>query len=80
MEKIASLTGRYYAMDRDMRLDRTKLVFDCLTQGNWPNEETAEKAIRVSYDRGESDEFVRPVTIGPSPAETRIKNDDAVIF
>jgi len=78
--KIASLLGRYYAMDRDMRLDRTKLAFDCLTGLTCPNVETAEQAIKESYDRGESDEFIRPVSIGGNPAETRIKNNDAVIF
>jgi len=78
--KIASLLGRYYAMDRDMRLDRTKLAFDCLTGAPCPNVEEAEKAIKESYDRGESDEFIKPVSIGENPAETRIKNNDAVIF
>lgn len=78
--KIASLLGRYYAMDRDMRLERTKLAFDCLTRVTNANVETAEVAIKESYARGESDEFIKPVSIGENPAETRIKNDDAVIF
>lgn len=79
--KIASLLGRYFAMDRDMRLDRTQLAFDCLTKaGTSPNVESAEKAIKESYDRKESDEFIKPVSIGENPAETRIKNNDAVIF
>ncbi|MBI2310368.1 2,3-bisphosphoglycerate-independent phosphoglycerate mutase [Candidatus Collierbacteria bacterium] len=78
--KIASLLGRYYAMDRDMRLERTKLAFDCLTGETCPNTETAEQAIKESYDRGESDEFIKPVSIGENPAQTRIKTNDAVIF
>lgn len=78
--KIASLMGRYYAMDRDLRLDRTKLALDCLTGTTCPNIETANIAIKGSYDRGESDEFIKPVTIGPNPAETRIKTNDAMIF
>lgn len=78
--KIASLLGRYYAMDRDMRLERTKLAFDCLTRATSTNVETAEIAIKESYDRRESDEFIKPVSIGDNPTETRIKNNDAVIF
>ncbi len=78
--RIVSLMGRYYGMDRDQRLDRTKLAFDCLTGAPCPNVESAQKAIRDSYDRGESDEFIKPVTIGPNPEETRIKANDAVIF
>ncbi len=78
--RVVSLMGRYFAMDRDMRLDRTKMAFDCLTGVSCPNFESAEKAIQESYDRGESDEFIKPVTIGENPAETRIKSNDAVIF
>ncbi len=78
--QIVSLMGRYYAMDRDMRLERTKLAFDCLTGVPCPNVASAAKAIQASYDRGETDEFIRPVTIGPNPETTRIKSNDAVIF
>lgn len=78
--QIASLMGRYYAMDRDMRLDRTKLAFDCLTGANQTGSETAEKAIQESYDRGETDEFIKPTAIGPNFSQTRLRANDAVIF
>ena len=78
--QIATIIGRYYAMDRDMRLDRTKLAFDCLTGTNPAYIETAEKAIQVSYDRGETDEFIKPVAIGPNCSQTRLHANDAVIF
>ncbi|MEK7525064.1 MAG: 2,3-bisphosphoglycerate-independent phosphoglycerate mutase, partial [Patescibacteria group bacterium] len=78
--QIVSLMGRYYAMDRDMRLDRTKLAFDCLTAANPICAETGQKAIQESYDRGETDEFVKPVALGPNCSATRIRANDAVIF
>lgn len=78
--KIASLMGRYYAMDRDMRLDRTKLALDCLLGANPACVESAQKAIQESYDRGETDEFLKPVGVGGNCSETRIRANDAVIF
>lgn len=78
--QIVTIMGRYYAMDRDMRLDRTKLAFDCLTATSPACIETAEKAIQESYGRGETDEFIKPVAIGPNCNQTRIHANDAVIF
>ena len=78
--QIVSLMGRYYAMDRDMRLDRTKLAFDCLTGAHPVSVETGQKAILESYDRGETDEFVKPVGLGDNCSATRIRANDAVIF
>lgn len=78
--QIGSLMGRYYALDRDLRLDRTKLAFDCLTQANSPSEMGAEQTIINSYSRGESDEFIKPTAIGTDSPDTRIKTNDAVIF
>lgn len=78
--KIVSLMGRYYAMDRDLRLDRTLLAFNCLTTTSTPNHPDAIEAIQSSYDAGDSDEFVKPVTIGNDAAFTRVKANDALIF
>lgn len=78
--KVASIMGRYYAMDRDMRLDRTHLAFDCLIGTNPSCIESAEKAIQESYDRGETDEFIKPIAVGGDCDQTRIKANDAVIF
>jgi len=78
--RVVSVLGRYYAMDRDMRLDRTKLAFDCLIGANLACIDSGQKAIRESYDRGETDEFIKPVALGPDCAATRIRANDAVIF
>ncbi len=78
--KIVSLMGRYYAMDRDMRLDRTQAAFNCLTGASVPNFADPAAAISQSYDQKISDEFILPLTIGSDPASTRIKANDAVIF
>ena len=78
--RVVSVLGRYYAMDRDMRLDRTKLAFDCLIGANLACIDSGQKAIRESYDRGETDEFIKPVALGPDCSATRIRANDAVIF
>ncbi|AKB36378.1 2,3-bisphosphoglycerate-independent phosphoglycerate mutase [Methanosarcina siciliae C2J] len=81
--KIATVSGRYYAMDRDKRWDRTKLAYDALTLGasqyKAPN---AETAVSEAYGRGETDEFVKPTVITDheeKPVAT-IQDKDSVIF
>ncbi len=76
--RIASIVGRFYAMDRDNRWERIEKAYNLLTTGK--SEYTAARAdtaIQNAYDRGESDEFIIPTAIG-SPAI--IKNGDAVVF
>ena len=80
--EIATLVGRYYAMDRDKRWERTQRAFDLLTKaiGSHANEPVA--AIKESYERGVTDEFVEPIAIvrtDMSPVAT-IKDGDSVIF
>jgi 2,3-bisphosphoglycerate-independent phosphoglycerate mutase len=61
---IASLTGRYYAMDRDRRWDRTRLAYDAIVHGR--AEVTATEPVRAvedAYARGETDEFIRPIVL-----------------
>ncbi|MDB5071686.1 MAG: 2,3-bisphosphoglycerate-independent phosphoglycerate mutase [Candidatus Eremiobacteraeota bacterium] len=75
---IATISGRYYAMDRDKRWDRTRKAYDALANGQaayrFP---TALEALKAAYDRGETDEFVVPTIAG----EPRPVNDgDACIF
>ncbi|ADI74661.1 phosphoglycerate mutase, 2,3-bisphosphoglycerate-independent [Methanohalobium evestigatum Z-7303] len=80
--KIATVSGRYYAMDRDKRWDRTKLAYDVLTLGNGLYAKDAVTAVRESYDRGETDEFVKPTVItdeNGNPTAT-IDDNDSVIF
>jgi len=79
--KIATLMGRYYAMDRDHRWERTEKAYKALTEIIPNQAPSAEKAIEISYAKNLSDEFVEPVIINengiPLP---RIVQHDAVIF
>ena len=76
--RVASICGRYYAMDRDRRWDRTKLAYDALVHGEaeW-RADTAADAVREAYERGETDEFIRPVLVGEEGA---IRPGDSVVF
>ncbi len=79
--RIATISGRYYAMDRDKRWERLKLAYDALVLGEGLNEATAEEAITKSYERGEHDEFVKPTVVGTDPeGKYLLKEDDSVIF
>jgi len=81
--KIATISGRYYAMDRDKRWDRTKLAYDALTMGVAPYKAPdAETAVSEAYERGETDEFVKPTVITDleGQPEAVIKDNDSIIF
>ena len=81
--RIATVSGRYYAMDRDKRWDRTKIAFEALTNGVAPyTAPNAEIAVSEAYLRGETDEFVKPTIIIDSEGkpEATIKDNDSVIF
>jgi 2,3-bisphosphoglycerate-independent phosphoglycerate mutase len=79
--RIASVSGRYYAMDRDHRWERTKRAFDAVALGSAPRAASAAGAIAASYASDVTDEFVDPVVIPDARGEThRIGPDDAVIF
>ena len=72
------VTGRYYAMDRDKRWDRTELRLDALVTGEAEfSADTGEAAVRAAYERGETDEFIKPTLVGE---EGRIRDGDSVIF
>lgn len=75
--KIASVMGRYFAMDRDKRQDRTQKAYNILTSDSAPQADTPEKAIAAAYAAGKSDEFIEPVKIDQTP---RVKPGDALIF
>ena len=79
--KIASLSGRYYAMDRDKRWDRVKKCYDALVNGEGNKASSAIKAIEDSYQKEVFDEFVEPTVIcnGETPIAT-IQEHDSVIF
>lgn len=61
---VATVSGRYYAMDRDKRWDRVTLAFDAIALGQGPRAADPLGAIQASYDAGKTDEFVLPVAIG----------------
>ncbi|HXV06094.1 MAG TPA: 2,3-bisphosphoglycerate-independent phosphoglycerate mutase [Solirubrobacterales bacterium] len=62
--RIATVGGRYYAMDRDTRWERTKLAYDAIVHARGLHAATAAEAIEASYERDETDEFVKPTVIG----------------
>ncbi|MEW8506749.1 MAG: 2,3-bisphosphoglycerate-independent phosphoglycerate mutase [Candidatus Thiodiazotropha sp.] len=80
--RIASLTGRYYAMDRDHRWDRTEQAFDMLVEGRASYQvEDAVQGLHSAYQRGESDEFVKTTAIVPSGmAPVKVVDGDVIFF
>ena len=80
--RIASICGRFYAMDRDQRWDRLKAAYDMLTKASPENQASSSiEALHASYKDGQSDEFVQPTAIcAKDENPVTIKDDDAVIF
>ena len=79
--KVASVMGRYYAMDRDNNYDRVEYAYKALTKGEGLTAESASAGIQASYDRQETDEFVKPTVIleNGAPVAT-IQDGDSIIF
>lgn len=79
--KVASVCGRFYAMDRDKRWNRIKEAYDLLTEGKGAAFTSAPEGIQASYDQEVTDEFIKPICIveNGKPVAT-IKENDAVIF
>ncbi len=75
---IATVTGRYYAMDRDKRWNRVKLAYDQLVNGEGRKSDNMVQAVQESYDEGVTDEFIKPIV--NSTVDGRIKEGDVVIF
>ncbi|MDE7151125.1 MAG: 2,3-bisphosphoglycerate-independent phosphoglycerate mutase, partial [Candidatus Amulumruptor sp.] len=76
--KIASIIGRYYAMDRDKRWERVKIAYDLLVKGEGTQATDMVAAMQASYDADVTDEFIKP--INNSTVDGTIKEGDAVIF
>jgi 2,3-bisphosphoglycerate-independent phosphoglycerate mutase len=75
--RVGSVVGRYFAMDRDERWDRTQRAVDLLVEGKGDHHaDTGEQAVRDAYERDETDEFITPTTVGE---EARIRRGDSVI-
>ena len=79
--KVATVCGRFYAMDRDKRWGRVKEAYDMLVEGKGARFTSALEAIQASYDGGVTDEFIKPVVIteGGKPL-AKVEEGDAVIF
>jgi 2,3-bisphosphoglycerate-independent phosphoglycerate mutase len=79
---IGSLIGRYYAMDRDRRWDRTRLAFDALSEGIGRQVTDPRKALEEAYAAGETDEFVKPIVLVTDTGAARapIRKEDAIFF
>ncbi|MGI8804531.1 MAG: 2,3-bisphosphoglycerate-independent phosphoglycerate mutase [Thermoleophilaceae bacterium] len=77
--RVGSVSGRYHAMDRDQRWDRTKLAYDAIVHGSAepPKAGSGEAGVRAAYERGETDEFIEPTLVGE---EARIRPGDAVLM
>ncbi len=75
---IASVTGRYYAMDRDNRWERVEKAYNMLVLGEGNKAENAIDAVKASYAKGVNDEFVEPTVI--NVPNSRIEDNDAIIF
>ncbi len=75
--KVATIVGRYYAMDRDKRWERVKEAYDLLVNGQGQEAQSATEAIQASYDAGVTDEFIKPIIL---EKEGVIKPNDVVVF
>lgn len=78
--KIATVTGRYYGMDRDKRWERIKLAYDAMVNGEGEMSADIIASVQASYDVGVTDEFIKPIINSRTQdSKFKIQNDDAVI-
>lgn len=75
--RIASISGRYFAMDRDKRWERIEKVYNLLAEGKGAVAPDANKAIKEAYKKGQTDEFIEPIVIGHAAT---LRDGDALIF
>ena len=79
--RIASIIGRYYAMDRNKNWDRTAIAYEALVSGAAPfTAKDGSAALAAAYERGESDEFVQATAVSPTGERLGIQDDDVVVF
>jgi 2,3-bisphosphoglycerate-independent phosphoglycerate mutase len=76
-ERISTVAGRYYAMDRDQRWERTERAFDAIVNGVGEEADDPVAAVRTSYDRGVTDEFIEPTVVSDRP---RLTHSDSAVF
>jgi len=80
--RVGTVSGRYWAMDRDKRWDRVKKAWDAMVCGQGPTAVDAVACVRAAYDRNETDEFITPTVLvdGDGAPVGRIADNDAVLF
>jgi len=79
--RIASLCGRFFAMDRDSRWDRIEAAYNLIATGSAAHRfDSAITALHAAYDRGETDEFLSPSVISEDPVNARMEDQDQVLF
>ena len=79
--EVATVMGRYYAMDRDNRWDRVEKAYNAMVKGEGVQADSAVEAVQQSYDKNETDEFVLPTVVMKNGVPTAtIKDGDSVIF
>jgi 2,3-bisphosphoglycerate-independent phosphoglycerate mutase len=80
--RVASVTGRYFAMDRDRRWERVERAYDAVVCGDAPyRAESGRAAVEAAYERGETDEFIEPtVIVGEDGPVGRVADGDSLIF
>lgn len=78
--KIATLAGRYFAMDRDARWERVQLAYDAIVSGIGPSANDPVSAMELSYKAGKTDEFVLPTIIPENNKPVTVSDNDGVIF
>ena len=79
--QLASVIGRYYAMDRDKRWDRVALAYNLIANGKGSITKDIAQSLQDSYDAGKTDEFIEPLLIGDNAGKTHsVKEGDVVIF
>lgn len=76
--KIVTVSGRYYAMDRDKHWDRVKLAYDAIVKGDASQAYSAEECVRSAYKNGQSDEFIQPAVI--TPDFRHMSSSDGIFF
>ncbi|KAJ1764387.1 hypothetical protein LPJ77_003436 [Coemansia sp. RSA 2523] len=75
--KLATIVGRYYAMDRDKRWERVQIAFDAMTQGVGEKSDDAVKTVEERYAKDETDEFLKPIIVD---GEGLVKDNDTMFF
>jgi 2,3-bisphosphoglycerate-independent phosphoglycerate mutase len=77
VDRIATIVGRYYAMDRDNRLERTQRAYDAIVNGEGKHTDDPIAAVEESYEAGVTDEFIEPVVVDGTP---RLEHGDTAVF